>query len=171
LTQSADDGFRGNLQLAIIARSLQHYYLYKKDNKVQPAQFIPNKVAGILFENKCDHTTYFGSNIEFIQGIHMIPLLPSSLYVRKPDFVKEEWDMYFSNGRAEDIQGGWKGLIFGNLATVDPKGAWKLFNSSNFNSSWVDGGASLTWYMAYAAGEFSGLFPSLREVMLADWVT
>ncbi|EEY21928.1 endo-1,3(4)-beta-glucanase [Verticillium alfalfae VaMs.102] len=150
---------RGNLMLSVQARSLQHYYLYTKDNKVQPAQFIGNKVAGILFENKIDHTTYFGANIEFIQGIHMIPLLPSSPLVRTRQFVQEEWDVYFSNGRAQDIQGGWKGIIFGNLATLNPKAAWDFFNSTNFDPSWIDGGASLTWYLAYSAGKFPELDP------------
>ncbi|KAG7124189.1 endo-1 like protein [Verticillium longisporum] len=142
---------RGNLMLSVQARSLQHYYLYTKDNKVEPAQFIGNKVAGILFENKIDHTTYFGANIEFIQGIHMIPLLPSSPLIRTRQFVQEEWDVYFSNGRAQDIQGGWKGIIFGNLATLNPKAAWDFFNSTDFDPSWIDGGASLTWYLAYSA--------------------
>src|SRR6266480_2010687 len=96
---------RGNLMLSIMARSLQHYYLYKKDNKAMPANFIGNKVAGILFENKCDHTTYFGNNIEFVQGIHMLPLLPASILAREPDFIQEEWDTYFSNGRAQEIRG------------------------------------------------------------------
>ncbi|KAF3359712.1 Multidrug resistance protein 2 [Verticillium dahliae VDG1] len=142
---------RGNLMLSVQARSLQHYYLYTKDNKVEPAQFIGNKVAGILFENKIDHTTYFGANIEFIEGIHMIPLLPSSPLIRTRQFVQEEWDVYFSNGRAQDIQGGWKGIIFGNLATLNPKAAWDFFNSTDFDPSWIDGGASLTWYLAYSA--------------------
>ncbi|KAK0371912.1 glycosyl hydrolase family 81 [Colletotrichum limetticola] len=142
---------RSNLQLSIIARALQDYYLYKSDNVVQPPQFIGNKVAGILFENKIDHTTYFGANIEFIQGIHMIPLLAPSPFVRTPAFVKEEWDVYFSNGRVDTIAGGWRGIIYGNLATIDGKTAWNFFNSSNFDPSWIDGGASLTWYLTYAA--------------------
>ncbi|KAL2881869.1 endo-1,3-beta glucanase [Colletotrichum sp. CLE4] len=142
---------RSNLQLSIIARALQDYYLYKSDNAVQPPQFIGNKVAGILFENKIDHTTYFGANIEFIQGIHMIPLLAPSPFVRTPAFVKEEWDVYFSNGRVDTIAGGWRGIIYGNLATIDGKTAWDFFNSPNFDPSWIDGGASLTWYLTYAA--------------------
>ncbi|GJC96596.1 glycosyl hydrolase family 81 [Colletotrichum higginsianum] len=144
---------RSNLQLSIIARALQHYYLYKSDNAVQPPQFIGNKVAGILFENKIDHTTYFGANIEFIQGIHMIPLLAPSPLVRTPDFVREEWDVYFSGGRVDGIAGGWRGIIYGNLATIDGRTAWDFFNSSNFDPGWIDGGASLTWYLTYAACE------------------
>jgi endo-1,3(4)-beta-glucanase len=64
---------RGNLMLAIQARSMQNYFLYTSDNKVQPANFIGNKVSGVvsiasyptreevtdiqqLFENKIDYT-------------------------------------------------------------------------------------------------------------------
>lgn len=143
---------RGNLQLAITARSLQSYFLYESTNTIQPANFIGNKVSGILFENKIDHTTYFGANPEYIQGIHMLPLLPASTLTRKPNFVKEEWDTYFSNGRAEGVVGGWKGVLFANLALMDPKGSWDFFSQNNFDGSWLDGGASRTWYMAMAAG-------------------
>ncbi len=110
-------------------------------------------MAGILFENKCDHTTFFGNNIEWIQGIHMIPLLPPSTVVRPADFVRQEWDTYFSSGRADKIDPAWRGIIYGNYATVDPHAAWEFFNRKDFDPSWLDGGASLTWYMAYAAGE------------------
>ena len=144
---------RGNLQLAVLARSLPSYYLYTGNNTVQPAQFIGNKVAGILFENKVDHTTFFGTNIEYIQGIHMLPLLPSSPLVRPAAFVSQEWDTYFSNGRADSVVGGWKGVLFGNYATINPKDAYAFFSSQSFDLGWLDGGASRTWYLAYAAGE------------------
>jgi endo-1,3(4)-beta-glucanase len=150
------------LQLAVLTRSLQHYYLYKSDNRIQPPQFIGNKVAGILFENKIDHTTYFGSNIEYIQGIHMLPLLATSTLARTTDFVQEEWEAYFSGGRVNEMAGAWKGVIYGNYASVNPKGAWDFFNSSTFDPSWIDGGASMTWYLAYAAGENPPNLPTAK---------
>jgi len=143
---------RGNLQLAITARSLQNYYLYTSDNTIQPANFIGNKVAGILFENKVDHTTYFGTNIEYIQGIHMLPLLPSSALTRTRTFVQQEWDTFFSNGRADAVEGGWKGVLYANLALINPQAAWQFFSQDTFDVSWLDGGASRTWYLALAAG-------------------
>ena len=39
---------RGNLMLAIEARSMQNYFLYTSDNKVQPSNFIGNKVSGVV---------------------------------------------------------------------------------------------------------------------------
>jgi len=59
---------RGNLMLSVLARSLQSYFLMTSDNVNQPAEFIGNKVTGILFENKADHTTYFGTDLSYIQG-------------------------------------------------------------------------------------------------------
>ena len=140
--------------LAVQARALNLYYLYREDNGVQPGNFIGNKAAGILFENKIDHTTYFGTNIEYIQGIHMLPLLPHTPMVRGADFVREEWETYFSEGRADRVAGGWKGILFGNYATIDPRGAYRFFSDPGFDVSWLDGGASLTWYLCFAAGEF-----------------
>ncbi|KAI3392544.1 hypothetical protein diail_5515 [Diaporthe ilicicola] len=147
----ADLAARGSLQLSVLARSLNLYYLYTSNNTVQPASFIGNKVAGILFENKIDHTTYFGANIEYVQGIHMLPLLPATKLIRGDQFVSEEWAQYFSGGRADTVVGGWRGVLYGNLATIDPSTAYAFFSSSSFDPSWLDGGASLTWYLAYAA--------------------
>ena len=73
---------RGNLMISVLTRSLQNYFLLESSNTNQPSQFIGNKVTGILFENKVDHTTYFGGNFEYVQGIHMIPLMPFSTLTR-----------------------------------------------------------------------------------------
>lgn len=160
---------RGYLQLAITARSLQNYYLYESSNTVQPSNFIGNKVAGIMFENKVDHTTYFGSAPEHIQGIHMLPLLPHSTLTRTMKFVSEEWDTYFSNGRVENVVDGWRGILYANLAIADPSSSWNFFAQSGFNSTWLDGGASRTWYLAFAAGMFSSPYTFTSHAISINW--
>lgn len=85
----------------------------------------------------------------------MLPLLPCSSLTRTKRFVQEEWDKYFSNGRADAVQGGWRGVLYANLALVNPAAAWQYFSAPNFDASTLDGGASRTWYMAMAAGEIS----------------
>ncbi|KAF5553306.1 glucan 1,3-beta-glucosidase [Fusarium circinatum] len=142
---------RANLQLAVMTRAMQDYYYYTTSNTVQPKNFIGNKVAGILFENKVHHTTWFSAAIEAVQGIHMIPILPVSNLARTATFVQQEWDTYFSKGRVDKFNNLWKGIIYGNYATVQPKTAWTFFTQSKFDANWIDGGASRTWYMAYAA--------------------
>lgn len=150
ITGDANMEARSNLQLAVQARSLHNYFLLQTTNQNQPPQFLHNKVTGILFENKIDHTTYFGANTEYIQGIHMLPLNPSSSYTRPRAFVQEEWDTYFSNGRADAVQGGWKCVLYANLALIDPQRSYDFFADPNFNTQ-LDGGASRTWYLAYSA--------------------
>jgi len=143
------------MMLAILSRAVKHYYLYGNDNTVQPANFIGNKAAGILFENKVDHVTFFGDKIEYIQGIHMIPLQAPTMLMRDRRFVEEEWNTYFSNGRADKADGGWRGILYGNLATFDAKAAYRFFANPKFDDAHIDGGASRAWYMCYAAGTFS----------------
>lgn len=139
-----------------------------------------------MFENKADHTTYFGTNLEYIQGfvsitlpflcacnvtkltrihsIHMLPLFPASPYVRSEKFVDEEWQAMFAENAtapASRVEGGWKGVLYANDAIRDARESWNFFAQPNFNSSWLDNGASLTWSLAFAAGKLN----KLREQM------
>jgi endo-1,3(4)-beta-glucanase len=82
----------------------------------------------------------------------MLPLSPASIVTRRPAFVREEWDTYFNNSRADGVQGGWRGILYANLALIDPQRAWRFFSDSNFDNAWLDGGASRAWYLAWAAG-------------------
>lgn len=133
-------------------------------NTVQPAPFIPNFVTGILFMNKADHSTYFGLNIEYIQGIHMIPLTPISPFIRDKSFVSAEWNAKLA-GVINNVNSGWKGILMANYAIADPKTAWNFF-TTGFQSSWLDGGASLTWYLAFVAGL---LFPDPPSNLPQPW--
>ena len=54
-TGDANTEARGNLMLAVQARSLASYYLLASDNTVEPAQFIPNKVGGIVSHHLTPH--------------------------------------------------------------------------------------------------------------------
>jgi len=87
----------------------------------------------------------------------MLPLLPYSSLTRPPRFVAEEWNTYFNTTSpvpASSVQGGWKGILYANLALVDPRAAWRFFSQSGFDAGWIDGGASRTWYLAWCAGEW-----------------
>jgi len=77
--------------LAVQARAFNTYFYLLDTNTIHPARFTPNKVTGILFENKVDHATYFGTAPELIHGIHMLPLSPASALLRARPFVLQEW--------------------------------------------------------------------------------
>ncbi|CAK7221440.1 endo-1,3-beta glucanase [Sporothrix curviconia] len=142
---------RGNLMLRVLARSLQTYYYYSPGQTELPAAFAGNQVGGIMFENKIDHTTFFGGDPELIHGIHMLPLLPCSPLCRPPAYVMQEWHDTFSDGRADRVQGGWRGVLYGNLATASPNTAFEWFSQPYFRGDMLDQGASRTWYLCYAA--------------------
>jgi endo-1,3(4)-beta-glucanase len=152
VTGDANMEARGNLMLAIQARSLQSYFLYADDNTVGPTQFTRNKAAGILFDNKIDHTTYFGARPEYIEGIHMLPLMPFSTLTRTRTFVSQEWQTYFASA-INQVTGGWKGILMANYAIINPAAAYQFFSNStgSFSLSFLDDGASQTWYLAWSA--------------------
>ncbi|KAK9382271.1 endo-1,3(4)-beta-glucanase [Kockiozyma suomiensis] len=142
---------RGNMMLAIMKRSFNSYFMMLGKNTIQDPRILSNKVTGILFENKIDHTTYFSPRIECVQGIHMIPITSVSSYMRSPEFVYEEWSMLLQRV-AETVDDGWKGILYANVALFDPRASWQFFAHPKFSNQWLDGGASRTWYLTYAAG-------------------
>ncbi|ODV92918.1 glycoside hydrolase family 81 protein, partial [Tortispora caseinolytica NRRL Y-17796] len=143
---------RAAMMLAIMEKSMNSYFLYDSSNTVEPEAFIPNKVAGILFENKIDHATWFGDKIEYIQGIHMIPLTPASLYVRKAAFVQQEWDTWFApNNYIDSVQSGWTGILYQNLALTNPAASYNFFANTPYNRKYIDQGCSWTHSLVWAA--------------------
>lgn len=87
--------------------------------------------------------------------IHMLPLLPSSPFVRNRKFVAEEWNALFASNTstpANKVEGGWQGVLYANLALVDAATSWKYFARDGFDYGALDGGATRTWYLAFAAG-------------------
>jgi endo-1,3(4)-beta-glucanase len=129
--------------------------LMSPNNTIQPAQFVPNYVTGILYMNKADHTTFFGTNLEYIQGIHMIPLTAISPFIRQPSFVATEWEAKLS-AIIGNVDSGWKGILMANLAISDAQTAWTFFTVGFQGAAWLDDGASLTWYLAFVAGLLAG---------------
>lgn len=146
---------RGDLMLKIQSRSLNLYFLYSNDNDVEPSNFIANKVSGIYFENKIDYTTYFGTNPEYIHGIHMMPITPASSLIRGAQFVSQEWSAIIS-GIISSVNSGWTGVLRLNQALFDGTSAYSFFTSSSFTSNYLDGGQSLTWSLAYSAAIANG---------------
>lgn len=64
--------------------------------------------------------------------------------------------MYFGDtsvAPANRVTGGWKGILYSNLAIINPQASFNFFSSSNFDPNCLDGGASQTWYLAFAAGK------------------
>lgn len=149
---------RGGLMLAIMIRSYNDYFYYKSDNTVEPLEILPNKVSGIFFENKIDYTTFFGTPDkypQYVQGIHMLPITPSTALARIPSYVQEEWDDQVETF-IDNVTDGWLGILRLNQAFIDPKSSYEFFASDSWSDDYLDNGQSRTWSLA-----FSGIYSSL----------
>ena len=143
--------YRADLMIKAMSRSLDAYFYFTDENTVQPSEIIPNRVAGITFENFLDYATYFGLNTEYIHGIHMLPITPASSQMRSATFVQQEWESLLAS-IVDDLSDGWKSILTLNQALYDPKSAYDFFSSSSFSSSYLDNGQSQTWSLAFSAG-------------------
>lgn len=155
---------------------------------------------------------YFGDGSQLVHGIHMLPLMAPSTYLRPRGFVREEWDAFFalpvttqsiphtsavhatftspfhslggarpaslhvatpgatesrtnvdvaSSKRKEKakadgayVDGGWRGILFANLAIVDAKTAYGFFKDGVggvWDERWIDVGATRSWYLVWCA--------------------
>ncbi|CAM9234020.1 unnamed protein product [Sphacelaria rigidula] len=135
----------GRLQTAMVARSIQRYFLLKDDNDVHPPDFVRNKVTGIFFESKIDYTTWFGDNVEYIHGIQNIPVTAITEYVRDPQFCKEEWDQRLA-GVVGETSGSWTTVLYMSFATMERHLAFQQMLTSG-----VDDGLSRAWALYWAA--------------------
>lgn len=143
---------RGDLMISVMSDSMGEYYLYEDSNIVEPSKIIGNKVCGILFDNIIDYTTYFGTNVEYIHGIHMLPITPVSGQIRQPQFVKEEWEEKISP-IVSSLNNGWSGILRLNEALFDPASSYAFFSDKNFDSGLLlDNGMSRTWALAFSGG-------------------
>lgn len=150
---------RGDLMIAVTKRSLNNYFLYSDDNDIEPEKIVNNKVSGIFFENKIAYTTFFGTNVEYIHGIHMIPVTPVSSAIRGPTYVKQEWDEYIEN-IIDSVDSGWTGILRLNQALYDPKSSYEFFSQDSFKDTWLDNGQSRTWCLAYSGALANGVSSS-----------
>lgn len=62
--------------------------LLSSTNANQLGNLINKKVSGRLFENKVDHTTFFGAITEYLEVIHMLLINSSSAYTRSKPFCE-----------------------------------------------------------------------------------
>ncbi|GMF02603.1 unnamed protein product [Ambrosiozyma monospora] len=143
--------FRGDLMLAIMKRSLNDYMYYKDDNEVISSKYIGNKVAGITFQNKLDYATYFGTNTEYIHGIHMLPITAASGIIREHEFVQQEWDKIISKV-VDSVDSGWLSILRINQALIDPSSSYAFYSDPNWDFTKLDNGQSRTWGLAFSAG-------------------
>ena len=52
------------------------------------------------------------------------------------------------------VDGGWRGILFANLAIIDAKAAYTFFREGAgavWDERWIDSGATRSWYLVWCA--------------------
>lgn len=145
VTGNTDMTRKSNCILGIMQQSFNHYFYYL-NNTIMPSKFTSNIVSGIYFENKVDHTTYFGNFESYIHGIHMIPLTPLSQFFRSKEFVSLEWE-HIKDQLTDD---NWMSTCMMNYSLIDGSGAYNFF-SNQWQDKYLDDGLSLSFCLFYCA--------------------
>jgi len=115
----------GRIMLATEIRSSQKYWQISSDSDIYDKPFSDNKVVGVLWSSKVDYATFFGSNIEFIHCIQMLPFTPITVELLNAKWIKEEYpvvSMALSRSNPP-ISEGWKGFIYLAHSLIDKESA------------------------------------------------
>jgi endoglucanase Acf2/PKD repeat protein len=96
-------------------------YWFDVEDVVYPVDY-PFVALGIVWGAKGAHTTWFGSNPEFIHGINLLPVNSGSLYLgRHPEYVVRNYNaMAAASGGQPTL---WKDVMWQYLALADPNRA------------------------------------------------
>ncbi|MDZ7806256.1 MAG: glycosyl hydrolase [Gracilimonas sp.] len=99
-------------------RTAIEQYWFDIDDQVFPASY-PYTALGIVWGGKGAHTTWFGSQPEFIHGINILPINSGSLYLgRHPDFILENYQEIVNERGGQPAI--WKDVLWQYLAMADP---------------------------------------------------
>ncbi|GMM37247.1 hypothetical protein DASC09_045720 [Saccharomycopsis crataegensis] len=146
----------GELMLLVMRRAMNQYYFFNNDssNGVIPEEYSPHMVPGILYENKLTYVTFFGTDVQYIHGIQMLPITAASMLIKNQQYVAEEWTTFeFDCLVGESLnEDPWGHVLKLNQALFDPGAALGHFTTSGFDISKLDNGQSLTWSLAVCMG-------------------
>ncbi|GAB9469637.1 putative endo-1,3-beta-glucanase [Globisporangium polare] len=149
VTNNAELARIGQLMLKLDVRAIKTYFLMTDANVAQPVQIRPNKVTGIMFDNKIDYATWFSAEKYAIHGIQMLPISPVTEYVRSRQFVEEEWNQVLSREAIivnNELSNTWTSLLYANYATVN-----KDVAMAKLQTATMDDGLTRSWALYMAA--------------------
>ncbi|MEL6444397.1 MAG: glycosyl hydrolase [Bacteroidota bacterium] len=124
LTGQPDIRDLGIYLYATEASAIEEYW-FDVNDEVFPEAY--SRVAlGIVWGGKGAHTTFFGTEPEFIHGINILPLTGGSLYLgRHPDFVTRNYDAVVAARGGQPVI--WKDILWEYLAFSEPDRALDFY--------------------------------------------
>eukprot|EP00028_Trichosphaerium_sp_Am-I-7-wt_P011751 CAMPEP_0168539794 /NCGR_PEP_ID=MMETSP0405-20121227/22058_1 /TAXON_ID=498012 /ORGANISM="Trichosphaerium sp, Strain Am-I-7 wt" /LENGTH=503 /DNA_ID=CAMNT_0008569461 /DNA_START=222 /DNA_END=1733 /DNA_ORIENTATION=+ len=113
----------GRVLMTTEIQSVQTYWHIKPNSDIYPPEFA-NPIVGILWSTKVDNATWFGSNMEYIHCIQMLPFTPITEWLLSPtSWVTYEYS-FLSRVLSGNIADIWKGYVLMDSAILDKNTAW-----------------------------------------------
>jgi endo-1,3(4)-beta-glucanase len=106
----------GRILRAVESTSVQRYYHIRKNSDIYPAPFRDRMVAGVLWSDKAEYTTFFSGGDPQIIGIQLLPMTIASEELIDGAWVQDAWPAMQAAGGGDD----WRGLMTMAHAVIDP---------------------------------------------------
>ena len=108
-----------------------YWHIPHPDASIYPEPFHLNATVGIVWSGKVDYGTWFGSNLEYIHGIQMLPFVPISERLFSADWIER---IHHCIGHLKDdptVEIAWRGFLWMSFAVIDKETAWRGFTQLN----------------------------------------
>merc|ERR1712130_361139 len=115
----------GKALLGLELRAAHKYWHSSTKDSVYPDLFAKHKCIGMLWGDKCDQNTWFGSGLIYSHAINMIPFTPLTKLLLNKEWVTEEYPIVETALSKGIYRDSWKGFIYMDHAVIAPDVAWK----------------------------------------------
>eukprot|EP00457_Paulinella_chromatophora_P003855 gb/GEZN01003863.1/.p1 GENE.gb/GEZN01003863.1/~~gb/GEZN01003863.1/.p1 ORF type:complete len:582 (+),score=79.46 gb/GEZN01003863.1/:200-1747(+) len=144
----------GTLMMAMEMQGAQFYWQMMSNSPVYDPVFRANKMNGQVASTTASYTTWFGTQVEYIHLINMIPFTPATEHFLSQDFIAEEYPVLKEKGlnrKEPPIEKRWRSYCAMALAIIDPKQAWADLVRLGDNVSDFDDGDSMAIALHWVA--------------------
>jgi len=140
----------GRILLATEIRSAQKYWHMPSSSNIYENVFAANKMVGRVWTTGAQYSTWFGTNVEFIHLIQMLPFTPITEALLTPSFVQEEYPV-LAKGLTRGspaITMSWKVYTYMAHAIADPIAAHTQISSLTYSQliSGTGNSATNVWH-------------------------
>ncbi|KAJ2765505.1 hypothetical protein IWQ56_004071, partial [Coemansia nantahalensis] len=112
------------------ASGRRYWHPMRAEARVLFGEPFVHNVVGINWAGKADYATFFGTNLEYLYGIQMLPFTPATDLLLTRDWVREAWcpdNASCADGMKQAAQSannnGWAQFLHTAYALVDPNAA------------------------------------------------
>jgi endo-1,3(4)-beta-glucanase len=142
VTQQTDIQNHG--QAMVLLESYATHVYYPSLNSLYSPPYGDRTITGVLFDTWTWYSTFFGSNSEYIHGIHFLPYGTHHLLKFWPMLYTQEWFELQSTQT-----GNWKPIVYGIWSQINQTSAWEeCINAQDSDFDVFSPRSIVLWFIA-----------------------